>query len=87
MGGPAGDRGRARGQLRLERDATGAALHGDVHDPGSLGRGVAGDGGIEGRGFLLAEGRSNGRLSARYRAANFPRKRGRRGATTPATVG
>jgi hypothetical protein len=31
--------------------------------------GVAGDGGIEGRGFLLAEGRSNGRLSARYRAA------------------
>ena len=26
-------------------------------------------------GFLLAEGRSAGRLSARYRAANFPRKR------------
>lgn len=36
---------------------------------------VAADGGIEGRGFLLAEGRSTGRLSARYRAANFPRKR------------
>src|SRR5919112_4605986 len=33
------------------------------------------DAGIEGRGFLLAEGRSTGRLSARYRAANFPRKR------------
>ena len=31
--------------------------------------------GVEGRGFLLAEGRSTGRLSARYRAANFPRKR------------
>jgi hypothetical protein len=31
--------------------------------------------GIEGRSFLLAEGRSTGRLSARYRAANFPRKR------------
>jgi len=31
--------------------------------------------GGEGRGFLLAEGRSTGRLSARYRAANFPRKR------------
>ena len=36
---------------------------------------VASDAGIEGRGFLLAEGRSAGRLSARYRAANFPRKR------------
>ena len=31
--------------------------------------------GVEGRSFLLAEGRSTGRLSARYRAANFPRKR------------
>ena len=29
----------------------------------------------EGRSFLLAEGRSTGRPSARYRAANFPRKR------------
>jgi hypothetical protein len=36
---------------------------------------AAGDAGIEGRSFLLAEGRSTGRLSARYRAANFPRKR------------
>src|SRR5918911_5221327 len=36
---------------------------------------VASDAGIEGRGFLLAEGRSAGLLSARYRAANFPRKR------------
>jgi hypothetical protein len=36
---------------------------------------VASDAGIEGRSFLLAEGRSTGRLSARYRAANFPRKR------------
>ena len=36
---------------------------------------VTSDAGIEGRGFLLAEGRSTGRLSARYRAANFPRKR------------
>src|SRR5919202_3698456 len=36
---------------------------------------VAEDAGIEGRSFLLAEGRSTGRLSARYRAANFPRKR------------
>jgi hypothetical protein len=32
---------------------------------------VAGDAGIESRSFLLAEGRSTGRLSARYRAANF----------------
>jgi hypothetical protein len=36
---------------------------------------VAGDAGVEGRSFLLAEGRSTGRLSARFRAANFPRKR------------
>jgi hypothetical protein len=36
---------------------------------------LAADAGIEGRSFLLAEGRSTGRLSARYRAANFPRKR------------
>ncbi len=36
---------------------------------------VDADVGTEGRGFLLAEGRSAGRLSARYRAANFPRKR------------
>ena len=36
---------------------------------------VDADVGIEGRGFLLAEGRSAGRLSARDRAANFPRKR------------
>ena len=33
---------------------------------------VASDAGIEGRGFLLAEGRSAGRLSARYRAATSP---------------
>ena len=41
-------------------------------DARSLGVEVASDAGIEGRGFLLAEGRSAGRLSARYRAANFP---------------
>jgi len=31
--------------------------------------------GTEGRNFLIAEGRAEGRLSARYRAANFPRRR------------
>ena len=31
--------------------------------------------GKEGQSFLIAEGRSEGRLSARYRAANFPRRR------------
>ncbi len=31
--------------------------------------------GIEGRSFLIAEGRASGRLSARYRAANSPRRR------------
>jgi hypothetical protein len=36
---------------------------------------VAAEAGIEGRSFLLAEGRTTGRISARYRAANFPRRR------------
>jgi hypothetical protein len=36
---------------------------------------VEGEAGTEGRSFLLAEVRSTGRLSARYRAANFPRRR------------
>jgi hypothetical protein len=36
---------------------------------------VGADAGTEGRAFLLAEGRSTGRLSTRYRVANFPRKR------------
>jgi hypothetical protein len=31
--------------------------------------------GTEGRSFLIAEGRASGRLSARYRASNFPRMR------------
>ena len=31
--------------------------------------------GAEGQSFLIAEGRAEGRLSARYRAANFPRRR------------
>jgi hypothetical protein len=34
-----------------------------------------GDDGVEGRSFLIAEGRAEGRLSARYRGANFPRRR------------
>jgi hypothetical protein len=36
---------------------------------------LEGDGGSEEHSFLIAEGRSSGRLSARYRAANFPRRR------------
>jgi hypothetical protein len=36
VGGRAGDGGRARGELRLERDATRAALHGHLQDAGSL---------------------------------------------------
>ncbi|HYY08108.1 MAG TPA: DUF3237 family protein [Actinomycetota bacterium] len=31
--------------------------------------------GVEGQSFLIAEGRAEGGLSARYRAANFPRRR------------
>ena len=75
MGRRAGDGGRARGELTLERDATRAALHGHLYDAGSQDVEVLTDAGIEGRSFLLAEERSTGRLSARYRAANFPRKR------------
>lgn len=36
---------------------------------------MEGDAGSEGRSFLIAEGRAEGRLSARYRGANFPRRR------------
>jgi hypothetical protein len=34
-----------------------------------------GESGTESQSFLIAEGRAEGRLSARYRAANFPRRR------------
>ena len=34
-----------------------------------------GGSGTEGQSFLIAEGRAEGRLSARYRAANYPRRR------------
>jgi hypothetical protein len=36
---------------------------------------LEGDTGTEAQSFLIAEGRSEGRLSARYRASNFPRRR------------
>jgi hypothetical protein len=36
---------------------------------------LTGPDGTEEQGFLIAEGRSEGRLSARFRAANYPRKR------------
>ena len=36
---------------------------------------LAGESGAEGRSFFIAEGRTEGRLSARLRAANFPRRR------------
>jgi len=34
-----------------------------------------GTNGKEGQSFLIAEGRTEGRVAARYRAANFPRRR------------
>jgi hypothetical protein len=34
-----------------------------------------GAGGGEGQSFLIAEGRAEGRVSGRYRAANYPRRR------------
>lgn len=36
---------------------------------------LAGTGGTEGQGFLLVEGRAEGRLTGRLRAANYPRQR------------
>jgi hypothetical protein len=36
---------------------------------------LAGEHGAEAQSFLIAEGRVEGRLSGRYRAANFPRRR------------
>jgi hypothetical protein len=36
---------------------------------------LEGANGTEGRSFFIAEGRSQGRLSARFRAANYPRLR------------
>jgi hypothetical protein len=36
---------------------------------------LGGENGVEGQSFLIAEGRLEGRLSARLRAANFPRRR------------
>ena len=73
VGRPADHRRRARGRLmQLE-----TLLPGDVHDPRVVERHPAeGDGrGTEGQSFLIAEGRAEGRLSARYRAANYPRRR------------
>lgn len=36
---------------------------------------LSGPGGVEGQSFLIAEGRCDGRLSGRYRGANYPRRR------------
>jgi hypothetical protein len=36
---------------------------------------LEGEAGTEGRSFFIAEGRAEGRLSARLRAANYPRRR------------
>jgi hypothetical protein len=77
VGRLAGDRGGARGELTPERNEVRLEPLYTVTftTPEAWSVEVATDAGIEGRGFLLAEGRSTGRLSARYRAANFPWKR------------
>lgn len=51
------------------------AVPGDVLEPESWSVRLDGENGSEGQSFLIAEGRSTGRLSARYRGANFPRRR------------
>jgi Protein of unknown function (DUF3237) len=43
--------------------------------PESWGVELHGSAGTEGRSFFIAEGRAEGRLSARLRAANYPRRR------------
>ena len=43
---------------------------------------ITSQGGTEGQSFLIAEGRCHGRISGRYRGANFPRHR-TDGALTP----
>jgi hypothetical protein len=77
VGRLAGDGGRARGELTLERSEVRLEPLCTVTftTPEAWSVEVASEAGIEGRSFLLAEGRSTGRLSARYRAANFPQKR------------
>jgi hypothetical protein len=77
VGRGAGDSGRARGELTLEQSEMRLELLYTVTFTTPEAWSVEGsaNAGIEGRSFLLAEGRSTGRLSARYRAANFPRKR------------
>jgi len=46
-----------------------------VTRPGGDGAAKGAAKGAEGQSFLIAEGRAEGRLSARYRAANYPRRR------------
>jgi hypothetical protein len=77
VGRLAGDGGRARGELTLERSEVRLEPLYTVTftTPEAWSVEVASEAGIEARSFLLAEGRSTGRLSARYRAANFPQKR------------
>jgi hypothetical protein len=77
VGRIAGDGGRACGELTPERSEMRLEPLYTVTftTPEAWSVEVAADAGIEGRGFLLAEGRSTGRLSARFRAVNFPRKR------------
>ena len=43
--------------------------------PESWSASLEGASGAEGRSFLIAEGRADGSVTARYRAANFPRRR------------
>jgi hypothetical protein len=77
LGRHAVDGGRARGKLTLKWSEMQLEPLYTVTSttPEAWSVEVVVDDGIEGRSFLLAEGRSTGRLSARYRAANFPRKR------------
>lgn len=74
MAGPSRDRGRACG--RLMATATLESLyHVTFTTPESWSIQLSGSEGSEGESFLIAEGRTHGRVAARLRAANAPRRR------------
>jgi hypothetical protein len=56
-------------------DAHGTAVPRDVDDARELERRARRCGGDGGRSFFIAEGRADGRLSGRLRAANYPHRR------------
>jgi hypothetical protein len=63
---------RPRSELNC---AAGAVVSGDIYDPGAWAVEVAGAHGTEVQDFPIAKGRTERRLSAFLRGANYPRRR------------